>query len=118
MVVFTVAKELFKVGIRLATRYYGAESKAFSKLYRGFPQSKQIGRGVRHGLVAGSIAGSFINDADDSPGNGIQKQIPKQTTARKPYKTRYRQTRRSSNRYGKCYKPDFRSKFSRFSKYS
>ncbi len=97
-----LASETFKQLVKLGSRYYRAEGKAFNKLYRGFPQSKTIGRGVRHGLTAGSIAGSFINDAPDSPGNGIQKQIQKRRNGyapRTPYKTRRRPTRSSCTRY-------------------
>ncbi len=92
-----------KFGAKIFRRYYALEGKAFNKLYTGFPRSRTIGRGVRHGLTVGSVTGSLItNDADDSPGNGIQKTVSKQPiTSRKPYQTRDRRSRRFScrNRY-------------------
>ncbi len=101
------ASEVFKQLVKLGSRYYRAEGQAFNKLYRGFPQSRNIGRGVRHGLTVGSTIGSFISqDADDSPGNGIQTTIQKtkQPTSRESYQTRSRRTRRfcpgSEYRYG------------------
>ncbi len=94
MVVFTVVKEIIKAGIRYGSKYYAYESKAFNTLYRGFPQSKTIGRGVRHGLTGGSVIGSLI--ADDSPGNGnngFQKTIQRKfSKTSKPYKTRSRRS--------------------------
>ncbi len=85
------------------TRYYKLEGKAFNKLYTGFPRSRTIGRGVRHGLTAGSTIGSLI--APDSPGNddAIQKRSQYQT--RPPDKTRYRQTGRYRSKRTKYYKP-------------
>ncbi len=71
--------------------------------------SKSASYGWRSGAVIGSFASSFItNDADDSPGNGIQKTIPKQTPPSKPYQTR--QGRTTGNRYSK-------SSYNRFDKY-
>ncbi len=88
MVLVPIAREVFRQAVRSFGRYYNLESKAFNKLYTGFPRSKLIGRGVRHGLTAGSITGTFINKAEDTPGNGIQKPFSKQTPTRQPYKTR------------------------------
>ncbi len=104
MVLGPVITQVFKSGIKLAGRYYRLEGKAFNKLYTGFPRSRVIGRGVRHGLTAGSIAGSLITNADDTPGNGIQTPFRKQspTKARKSYKTRQGFAR--SNRF-RCPKP-------------
>ncbi len=115
MVIITVAKELIKFGIRSSRKYYALESKAFSKLYTGFPRSRTIGRGVRHGLVAGSIGGSFINDAEDTPGNGVQKPLqPKQSAPRQSYKTRSRQTSRCRPGNSRYYKFNQRSRRSSY----
>ncbi len=65
--------QIIKQGIKILSRYYALEGKAFNRLYTGFPQSKTIGRGVRHGLTAGSITGSLINPADELSGNGISQ---------------------------------------------
>ncbi len=92
MVLVPIAREILRQGIRSFGRYYNLESKAFNKLYTGFPRSRLVGRGVRHGLTAGSVAGTFINNAEDTPGNGVQKPFTKRQpiTARKPYQTRGR----------------------------
>ncbi len=91
-----LAREAFRQTTKIFRSYYRLEGKAFSKLYTGFPRSRSIGRGVRHGLTVGSVTGSLItNEADDSPGNGIQKTVSKQPiTSRKPYQTRHGQTKR------------------------
>ncbi len=88
MVLVPIARELLRQSFRTLGRYYNLESKAFNKLYTGFPRSRLVGRGVRHGLTAGSIAGTFINTAEDTPGNGIQTPFRKQYTPSKPYQTR------------------------------
>ncbi len=95
-----IVSETFKQLVKFGSRYYRLEGKAFQKLYQGFPQSRTIGRGVRHGLTAGSIVGSLINDAEDSPGNGFQKPFSKRQpiTPSKPYQTRRGFTRRSRSR--------------------
>ncbi len=109
MVLVPIARELIKLGVRSTRKYYALEGKAFKKLYRGFPRSTTIGRGVRHGLTAGSITGTFItNNAEDSPGNGIQKPYAKRITSRTPYKTR----RRFPVRINTCY-PNKRETYSR-----
>ncbi len=108
MVLVTVLKEAIKFGIKYGSRYYAAEGKAFNKLYRGFPQSKTIGRGVRHGLVAGSVGGSFINQAPDTPGNGIQAPFESKYPASSSYKARRGQSvryrSRRKNRYCVSYR--------------
>ncbi len=82
--------------VRGFTRYYRLEGKAFNKLYTGFPRSKTIGRGVRHGLTAGSVAGSLIGNDDNNLNGGFQKiqQSEQSAPSRSPYKTRRRFTRR------------------------
>ncbi len=98
-----IITEGFKVGVKAFRSYYRLEGKAFNRLYTGFPQSKTIGGGVRHGLTSGSVVGSLINDAEDSPGNGIQKIQPKkQFTPRKSYQTRGRYP---SSRGSRCPSP-------------
>ncbi len=66
--------------------------------------SKSASYGWRSGAVAGSFAGAFITNADDSPGNGIQTTKPV-TPSRPSYQTRNRQTSRSNSRYSKFYSP-------------
>ncbi len=106
MVLVPIARELFRQTVKFASRYYRYEGQAFNKLYRGFPQSKTIGRGVRHGLTSGSVIGSLINEAPDSPGNGNQKTIPSKSTTNQPYQTRRGFTARSRARRDRfCYPP-------------
>ncbi len=107
MVLVPIAREVLRQATRAFGRYYNLESKAFNKLYTGFPRSRLVGRGVRHGLTAGSIAGTFINNAEDSPGNGVQKPFSKQTAPSKPYKTRNRFPIRGNGRYGRQSKFDY-----------
>ncbi len=81
--------------IKQASRYYRVEGKAFNALYKGFPQSKTIGRGVRHGLTAGSIAGSLLNGGGDDITSGIpKKNSRKRDSSRPSYKTRSRPANR------------------------
>ncbi len=104
-IVAPVLSQIVRTGIKALTRYYRLEGKAFNKLYTGFPQSKTIGRGVRHGLTVGSVAGSFINSADDSPGNGIQTPFKSKPPSRQPYKARYRFSVRNRRRYSSECRP-------------
>ncbi len=100
------------------TRYYRLEGKAFNKLYTGFPRSKTIGRGVRHGLTVGSVAGSFINQDDNNLNGGFQKiQQRERAQTRSPYQTRQRFSRRSSFECGPERRPGSFRRRSRFSKY-
>ncbi len=119
MVIGLIAKEIIKTAFRGAGKYYNIESQAFNKLYTGFPRSRLIGRGIRHGLTGGSIAGTFISkDADDSPGNGIQKRIQRQKSpSSKSYQTR---SGRSSGYRARCRREPYSSskyRYSRTSKY-
>ncbi len=101
MVIAKIAIDIAKLGIKSASKYYRFESKAFSKLYTGFPKSRRIGLGVRHGLTAGSIAGTFINTAEDTPGNGTEIPYKKSralVTPRKSYQTRQGYTKRDNCR--------------------
>ncbi len=91
--------EGFKQVVKLGRVYYRVEGKAFQKLYRGFPQSRTIGRGVRHGLTAGSALGSLINDAPDTPGNGVSKPFKKQPKTNKSNQAR---NRYASRRITRC----------------
>ncbi len=99
MVITVIGREIFRQGAKALSRYYKLEGKAFNRLYTGFPQSRTIGRGVRHGLTAGSVAGSFINQAPDTPGNSIQTPFRKQYQTRPSYKTR---SRRPVQRFRRC----------------
>ncbi len=98
--------EAFRQTTRLFRRYYALEGRAFNKLYTGFPQSRTVGRGVRHGLAGGQVIGAFLTDAPDTPGNGFQAFQPKngRSASRQAYKTRFRQTGRSRTRRCKPYK--------------
>ncbi len=111
MVLVPIAREVIRQAFRGFGRYYNLESKAFNKLYTGFPRARLTGRGVRHGLTAGSIAGTFINNAPDTPGNGIQKPFKKQRNTTGPaYQTRNRFTTRSRPRSTVCYPPNHDSR--------
>ncbi len=83
-----------------------AQDRYISKSFRYGGYGKATSYGVRSGALAGSIAGAFINNASDTPGNGIQKPITV-PTPRTPYKTRRRPTTSSYGRY------PFRQRFDR-----
>ncbi len=92
--------EVFKVGVKAFRSYYRLEGKAFDKLYTGFPRSRTIGRGVRHGLTAGSIVGGtlkndYADDSADAPFSKSRNGYPAST----PYKARNRFSGRSRRRY-------------------
>ena len=114
MVIAIIAREILRTAARFGSRYYRVEGQAFNKLYKDFP--KGVGRGARHGLTAGSIAGTFINnEADDSPGNVIQKPFSKrqQFTSRKSNQTRFRRTRRNNSRCPEYSRTNNRNRYSR-----
>ncbi len=106
MVLPIIIKELFKAGLKYGSRYYKLEGKAFNKLYTGFPQSRTIGRGVRHGLTGGSIVGSLINqDGEVEQDYGIpQKRF--RTPSNKRYQT-YRRFKFGSRRQYKYCPPAY-----------
>ena len=96
MVLVPIAKELLKVGIKYASRYYRIEGKAFEKLYTGFRPG--VARGIRHGLVAGSVVGETLkNNFSDDTTSGFQKKRSRYSP-RKPYKTRDRYSGRYNSR--------------------
>ncbi len=81
-----------------------AQDRYIKGAFVGTRVSKAAQYGWRSGAAAGGLLGStLINDADDSPGNAIQKAKPKQTTTSKPYQTRRRQTRSNRSRYCRPY---------------
>lgn len=100
MVLVGLLRPVLREGLRRFSQYYRLEGKAFDKLYSGFPRSRTIGRGVRHGLTVGSVAGSLINDSgDDGLDNGsISFEKRQRNPPRSTYKTRRRQSRRSGRR--------------------
>ncbi len=93
--------QILRTAARYGSRYYKLEGKAFNRLYTGFPRSKVIGRGVRHGLTVGSIAGSLINDdGTPEPTNGISKRRFRPKTNRfSKTRGRFQQRYRSRRKY-------------------
>ncbi len=84
-----------------------AQDKYVGQAWKKGGYGKASVYGVRSGAVLGTIAGSFIkNDADDSPGNGIQKPFTKTKlpSSGKSYQTRRRYTKRDS-----CWYPSKRN---------
>ncbi len=79
-----------------------AQDRAIKAGFRGTKISKATQYGWRSGAAAGGLLGSLINnDADDSPGNVIQKPFskrPSRSTTNKSYQTRGRYSRRSGSR--------------------
>ncbi len=97
--------QILRTVARYGSRYYRLEGKAFNRLYTGFPRSKVIGRGVRHGLTVGSIAGSLINDDGTPESNNGIPQRPRSKTNRQ-YKTRRRFQQRT-RRFNKFCPPTY-----------
>ncbi len=94
-----VAKQVFKHR-KYIYKTLVAQDRAIDKAFRIGGYGRQTRYGVRHGIVAGSVLGTLINNADDSPGNGIQKVFKKQPAkTNKPYKTRRRSTVRCRPEY-------------------
>ena len=78
-----------------------AQDKYIGAAWKGGRYGKATQYGVRTGAAAGALIGSLIsNEAEDTPGNGIQTPIRngKRFTPRKPYQTRGRYTERAGRR--------------------
>ncbi len=83
-----------------------AQDRYISKSFRYGGYGKATSYGVRSGALGGSIAGAFLNQADDTPGNAIQKPFTKeQPTPGKSNQTRRRPTTRSKFRKYKFCRP-------------
>ncbi len=102
--VFKHRKSIYKV--------LTAQDKYIDRSMRAGGYGRQARYGVRHGALAGSVIGSIINDASDSPGNGIQKPFKSPTPSGKPYKTRGRFSVRSNRRYSRQSCPSPRNRYS------
>ena len=89
-----VVTQIVNTGIRVAQGVFAGskvfsryESKVYTKLY-----GTARGRGVRHGLTAGGIAGSLINDFSGEQDSALPKKSFKRNvfTSSKSYKARGR----------------------------
>ncbi len=95
-----------------------AQDRYISSAFRYGGYGKATSYGVRSGALAGSIAGAFIsNQADESPGNGIQTKLPIKSIPGKPYKTRGGQTGRPYSRKSRQYYSGPCRRQSRYRKY-
>ncbi len=104
---------LVSAGIRIAQfviknrralyKVFNYQDKIIERSLRAGGVSRASRIGVRHGALAGSTAGIFLNISPDTPGNVIQKQIQKQrefiSKTYKPQKTRSGYSRRNGGRY-------------------
>ncbi len=92
-----------------------AQDRYIGSAFRYGGYGKATNWGVRSGALAGSVIGQFINNASDSPGNGIQKPFKSSTPSGKPDKTRGRFSVRSNrrNRRQSCPRPRNRYSYSR-----
>ncbi len=90
MVLHTI---LIREAVRYGSRFFKLEKKAFDKLYVGFPRG--TGRGVRHGLTAGSAIGNILNEGNEDNKNAFPSKKPRYgSKTYKSYKTRSRRARR------------------------
>ncbi len=90
-----------------------AQDKAIGFGWKTGGYSKWTSAGIRHGALAGSVIGTLLsNQAEDTPGNGIQTPFKKQQYApSKSYQTRSRYTKRE-----RCWNPSQRKNYA-FSRY-
>ncbi len=105
MVVGAIAQGIYTAGkiiFRYRKQIYSivtAQDRYIKNAFVGTRVSKAAQYGWRSGAAAGGIVGSFIsNNADDTPGNGLQTQKPKYTPS-PSYQTRNRFTTRSYTEY-------------------
>jgi len=94
-----------------------AQDRYISRSFKYGGYGKATSYGVRSGALAGGIAGAFINNADDSPGNGIQTQPRKRDKTRPSNQTRYRQSTRNRIRSPRFCRPRYNSRRSYSRKY-
>ncbi len=83
-----------------------AQDRYISQSFKYGGYGKATSYGVRSGALGGSVIGAFINQADDSPGNAIQKPFQPKYPSRTPYKTRGGQSSRSYSKQSAYYRPD------------
>ncbi len=86
-----------------------AQDRYISSAFRYGGYGKATSYGVRSGALAGSVIGSFINNAEDTPGNGVQKPFHG-TPSSPPNKTRIRQSIRDGSRNRRQYSFDNRGR--------
>ncbi len=109
-----IAQKVYKYR-HLIYRTLAAQDKAISGSLSKARWSKASSYGWRTGAAAGGLVGPLINmDADDTPGNGIQKGYEKFNPPSKPYKTRRGRTIGYNRRYEGRQYPD---KYSRCPSY-
>ncbi len=94
-----------------------AQDRYISKSFKYGGYGKATSYGVRSGALAGSVIGAFINNADDSPGNGIQTPRKPVDTSSPPNKTRGRQSTRNRPRSARFCRPSDNSRRSYSRKY-
>ncbi len=79
-----------------------AQDRAIDRAFKVGGYGRQTRYGARHGAGGGAIIGTLIsNNADDSPGNGIQKIPRKQYPSSTPYKARRGYSVRTDARYNR-----------------
>ncbi len=81
-----------------------AQDRYISKSFKYGGYGKATSYGVRSGALIGSVAGAFISNAEDTPGNAIQKTFTKSPSG-KSYQTRNRFAKRNYSRYRNKCKP-------------
>ncbi len=99
-----VAQQVFKHR-RTIYKVLTAQDKYISRSMKAGGYGKQAEYGVRSGALAGSIIGSFINQADDSPGNGAIPYKKPVIKTGKQSQTRYRRSTSGYRRNAKCEYP-------------
>ncbi len=109
MPIIPIAIKIIQTAFKYRKQIYAvasAQDRAIKGAFVGSRVSKAAQYGWRSGAAAGGLIGSYItNDTEDTPGNGISTQKPKQYPPGKSYQTRNRFTKRNYSRYSNKCKP-------------
>ncbi len=104
-----VAQQLWKYRKQIYS-VVSAQDRYIKSAFVGTRVSKAGQYGWRSGAALGGLTGSLnYYNAEDSPGNGVQKTISKRPTPGKPYKAR----NRYASKYNSRCKPRYFSRSSR-----
>ncbi len=120
MPIIPIAIKVAQTVIKYRRQIYSvitAQDRAIKGAFVGTRISKSARYGWRSGAAAGGLIGSLItNNAEETPGNGVQKPIQKQYPSSTPNKTRNRRTSRSGSKYAKYNYLDNKCRRAGFSK--
>ncbi len=105
MVITVVAREIFKQVGKQIYRAVNVQDRLLDKAWSYGRFNRSIRKGVRHGLAGGAAIGTYITQAPDSPGNGVQAPFRPKPPTGKSYQARGRQSGRFSSKYRRYCRP-------------